>query len=58
VLSKKFDPCEHEAITHVPSEKEEGIVIDEIARGYRMHDRVIRYAKVAVSKGKEKNSED
>jgi len=58
VLTKKFDPAEHEAVTHVPSQKEEGIVIDEIARGYRMHDKVIRYAKVAVSKGKGKNSED
>jgi molecular chaperone GrpE len=58
VLTKKFDPEEHEAIAHVPSEKEEGIIIDEIARGYRMHDKVIRYAKVAVSNGKEKKSED
>jgi molecular chaperone GrpE len=58
VLAKKFDPAEHEAVVHVPSTKEEGVVIDEIARGYRMHDKVIRYAKVAVSKGKEKNSED
>jgi molecular chaperone GrpE len=58
VLTKKFDPAEHEAVAHVPSEKEEGTVIDEVARGYRMHGKVIRYAKVAVSKGKEKNSED
>jgi len=58
VLTKKFDPTEHEAIAHLPSEKDEGVVIDEIARGYRMHEKVIRYAKVAVSKGKEKNSED
>jgi molecular chaperone GrpE len=57
VMSKKFDPCEHDAIAHLPSEKEEGVVIDEIARGYRMNDKVIRYSKVAVSKGKEKNSE-
>jgi molecular chaperone GrpE len=50
-LNKPFNPAEHEAIAHVPSEKEEGIVVDEVARGYRMHDKVIRYAKVAVSKG-------
>ncbi len=60
VLTKKFDPAEHEAIAHVPSDCEEGVVIDEIARGYRMHDRIIRFAKVAVSKGKgnKKNCED
>ena len=50
-LNKQFNPAEHEAIAHVPSEEAEGIVVDEVARGYRMHDKVIRYAKVAVSKG-------
>ncbi|MFA4849020.1 MAG: nucleotide exchange factor GrpE [Methanoregula sp.] len=50
-LNKPFNPAEHEAIAHVPSEENEGIVVDEVARGYRMHDKVIRYAKVAVSKG-------
>jgi molecular chaperone GrpE len=58
VLTKKFDPAEHEAIAHVPSDFEEGVVIDEAARGYRMHDKVIRFAKVAVSKGNKKNNED
>ena len=58
VLTKKFDPAVHEAIAHLPSDYEEGVVIDEAARGYRMHDRVIRFAKVAVSKGNKKNNED
>jgi molecular chaperone GrpE len=56
-LKKPFNPNEHEAIALVPSSEEEGIVIDEIARGYRMHGRVIRYSKVAVSKGNQKNQE-
>ncbi|MHB8163721.1 MAG: nucleotide exchange factor GrpE [Methanoregula sp.] len=51
-LKQPFNPAEHDAIAHVPSEEEEGIVIDEVARGYRMHDKIIRHAKVAVSKGK------
>jgi molecular chaperone GrpE len=50
---KPFDPNEHEAIAHIPSDEPEGMVVDETARGYRMHDKVIRYAKVVVSKGKE-----
>jgi molecular chaperone GrpE len=50
-LKKPFNPDEHEAIAHVPSPEAEGTVIDEVSRGYRMHDKVIRYAKVAVSKG-------
>ena len=51
-VGKKFDPAEHEAIAYVPSDSEEGTVIDEVCVGYCMHDRIIRCAKVAVSKGK------
>ena len=51
-LGRKFDPGEHEAFAHVPSDAEEGIVIDELVRGYRLHGKVIRHAKVAVSKRK------
>lgn len=50
-LKKPFNPVEHEAIAHVPSAEPEGTVIDEISRGYRMHEKIIRHAKVAVSKG-------
>ncbi|HNV37775.1 MAG TPA: nucleotide exchange factor GrpE, partial [Methanoculleus sp.] len=48
-----FDPERHEAIACIPSAAEEGIVIDEIIRGYCMQDRIIRCAKVVVSKGME-----
>jgi molecular chaperone GrpE len=54
---KQFNPAEHEAIAHVTSDEPAGTVIDEVSRGYRMHDKVIRYAKVAVSNGKENNQE-
>ena len=50
-LKKTFDPNEHEAIAHIPSEEKEGVVVDVVSPGYRMHKKVIRYAKVAVSKG-------
>jgi molecular chaperone GrpE len=50
-LNKPFNPLEHEAIAHVPSGEPEGIVIDEVAKGYKINEKVIRYAKVAVSKG-------
>ena len=56
-LKKQFNPVEHEAIAHVESDETAGTVIDVVARGYRMHDKVIRYAKVAVSKGNQKNQE-
>jgi molecular chaperone GrpE len=54
---KQFNPAEHEAIAHVTSEEPAGTVIDEVSRGYRMHNKVIRYAKVAVSKGNQKDQE-
>ncbi len=48
-----FDPERQEAVAYIPSDAEEGIVIDEVTRGYCMQDRVIRCAKVVVSKGLE-----
>ena len=54
---KQFNPVEHEAIAHVTSDEPAGTIIDEVSRGYRMHDKVIRYAKVAVSKGNKNNQE-
>jgi molecular chaperone GrpE len=47
---KPFDPREHEAIANVPNTgRAEGEVVEEIRRGYRLRDRVIRPALVAVA---------
>lgn len=45
-----FDADLMEAITHVPSQTddEKGKVIDEIEKGYKLGDKVIRFAKVVV----------
>ncbi len=51
-LNKPFNPTEHEAIAHIPSDEPEGTIVDVVAKGYKMNEKVIRYAKVAVSKGK------
>ncbi|MER3402416.1 MAG: nucleotide exchange factor GrpE [Armatimonadota bacterium] len=46
-----FDPNLHEAIQRVESEEyEDGIVIDEVERGYRMGERVLRPSRVIVAK--------
>jgi molecular chaperone GrpE len=52
-VGEKFNPAEHEAVVCIPSEKEGGMVIEEFCKGYRMHDKIIRCAKVAVSQTKE-----
>jgi molecular chaperone GrpE len=47
---KPFDPREHEAIASVPDTgHEEGRIVEEVRRGYRLRDRVIRPALVAVA---------
>ena len=46
-----FDPNQHEAILCQPSaEHEEGTVMQVIEKGYQLEDRVVRPAKVIVSK--------
>ena len=51
-VGQAFDPREHEAIATVPSTgRPEGEVVAEIQRGYRVRDRVLRPAMVAVAGG-------
>ena len=45
-----FDPREHEAIANVPNTgRAEGEIVEEVRRGYRLRDRVLRPALVAVA---------
>jgi len=47
---KKFDPYYHEAFERVEREDvEEGLIVGEVERGYKMGDKVIRPAKVYVA---------
>ena len=47
-----FDPREHEAIVSVPGTgRREGEIVEEIRRGYRLRDRLVRPALVAVAAG-------
>ncbi|ADG68746.1 GrpE protein [Planctopirus limnophila DSM 3776] len=49
-VGEPFDPNRHEAITQVPSADYPPMtVIQEVERGFTLHDRVIRPAKVIVS---------
>jgi len=49
-VGKKFDPRTMEAMMQELSEGEEDIVLDEFQRGYTLSSKVIRCAKVKVSK--------
>ena len=46
----RFDPHEHEAVANVPNTgRAGGEIVEELRRGYRLRDRVIRPALVAVA---------
>ncbi|MCB0395345.1 MAG: nucleotide exchange factor GrpE [Flavobacteriales bacterium] len=47
---ESFDVEKHEAISQLPApeKKLKGKVIEEVEKGYTLHDKVIRYAKVII----------
>lgn len=50
VVGQPFDPREHEAVASVPGTgRPDGEVVAELQRGYRIRDRVLRPAMVAVA---------
>lgn len=51
VLGKKFDPAFCEVVGEIETEeKETGTVIEEIQKGYKINNRLLRPAKVKVAK--------
>ena len=58
-LGEEFDPNFHEAISQKESDEHpEGIIIDEISKGYLLNGRVIKAPKVIVSTGSHKEGKD
>jgi molecular chaperone GrpE len=53
-LNKKFDPNFHQALSEIESEKDPGTVIEEIQKGYVLHDRLLRPSLVNVAKSAKK----
>ena len=50
-LGQLFDPEVHEALAEVPDDEHApGTVIEEMEKGYKLNDKVVRYARVVVSK--------
>jgi molecular chaperone GrpE len=49
-VGEPFDVDLHEAVTTMPapSEEEKGKVLDEIQKGYRLNEKVIRFSKVVI----------
>jgi len=55
-LGEPFDPKFHEAAMH--GKGKEGIVIEELQKGYKLHDRVIRPSMVVVGNGEEEEKKE
>ena len=48
-LGEKFDPNLHEAVAEVEG-KEAGIVVEEVQKGYQLNSRLLKPAKVKITK--------
>jgi molecular chaperone GrpE len=58
-LGKAFDPSVHEAVLQVETDQvPPGTVVDELAPGYRLHDRLLRAAQVSVAKPPRRESRE
>ncbi len=55
-LGKEFDPNLHEAVRQDAGK--EGVIIEELQKGYQLHDRVIRPTMVVVGNGEEAEKEE
>jgi molecular chaperone GrpE len=51
-VGKQFDPAVHQALVEQESDQEPGTVLIENYKGYKIHDRLLRSAKVIVAKKK------
>ncbi len=58
-LGEQFDPALHEAVGVIATDTHpENIIIEEISKGYKVGDRIIKPAKVLVSKPEEKGGHE
>lgn len=50
-IGEAFNPDIMEAITHIPAseDSQKGKVVDEVEKGYKLGDKVIRFAKVIIA---------
>jgi molecular chaperone GrpE len=48
---EKFDASRHEAVAEVESQEAAGAIVNEVGRGYMLYEKVIRPARVRISKG-------
>ena len=57
-VGQVFDPEKHEAVSQMESDLESNRVVSEVQKGYLFHERLLRPAKVIVSKTKTRAEEE
>src|SRR3989344_2077317 len=53
--NEKFDPHKHEVLLQEVSDKEPETIVEELQKGYFIHDKILRHAKVKIAKQLEEN---
>jgi molecular chaperone GrpE (heat shock protein) len=51
IKKKEFDPFYHEALMKIDSKLPENTIVEELQKGFILHDKVIRHTKVKISSG-------
>ena len=51
-VGTKYNPTEHRVISQIKSDKEEGTIVEELQAGYKIGDKVVREAMVAIASKK------
>ena len=52
-VNQKFNPEIHQAVSKVHNEKQEGLIVEEMQKGFKIGERLLRPAMVVVSMGPE-----
>ncbi len=56
-LGKKFDPYLHEVMLKQKSDGDDGVVLEELQKGYMLNGKVLRHTKVKISEKVEEKKE-
>ena len=57
-MNEIFDPELHQAVSYKNSDEKSGVIIEEMQKGYKIAERLLRPAMVTVSKGPEIKKEN
>ena len=52
-INQKFNPEIHQAVSKIHNEKQEGLIVEEMQKGFKIGERLLRPAMVVVSMGPE-----